>query len=501
MGPRLTNRYPGGVLRRPARLLLAFALALVVLLGPALPGGGSAVRFATADDTKDALKAFRSGSKAEDWKLRREAYLLISDYDGAVAVQGVLSAMAREKNPAILLTAIGILAGFTSEGAQKELVAQLAKSKGGRKMYVLLALARQKGDKAVPILLETLRGKDAPAIAQAAIALGSKEVKAAIPDLVALLRHKDWQVRRAAAMGIARIAQPPPPKPKKGEQPDPKFRWPVPDELKTADVTTALTTALAAATGRDRGDLIAALETIHEKPYGHNVAAWRLVAQGKEPDERILRKTIKPAYVFGVPIWGSRVVLIYDNSLRSADPHNFGSGDRLMELCEVPGGRPLLHMRLRTTGQFVQAHFKRCIRDMGKGTKFELIYFNETVRQTFGKFASVGTSSRRRVDEMFSEIKNDNGIASYDALTTALDLGGAADSKAWKRGPDEIIFMSCNVPTVGELKEADVVGAAIALKARLRMVPIHTTGVLSHAFEMMRTIAEETGGVYRNYDK
>jgi len=472
-------------------------LTLVALL---LLGAGG-LRGAAADDTKDALKAFRAGARAEAWKDRRDAYLGIADFDGAEAARDVLAAAVREKNAAVVLTALDILGGFETDGAQGALAVELGKSKGTRKMYVLLALARQSGEKAVPLLLATLRGKAAPAIAQAALALGRKEVKAAVPDLVKVLGHKDWQVRRAAAMALLRIAQPPPPTPEKGKPADPKFRWPVPDELKAPEVTNALVSALAASSGRERYDVIRALETIHEKDLGDNLVAWKLVAEGKEPDAKTLAKRIRPTYVFGIPIYGKRVVLIYDNSLRSGDPHSFGSGERLAEVCEVPGARPLLQMRLRTVGQFVQAHMKRCVHDMAKGMKFELIHFNETVRHTFGKFASVNSASRRIVDELFAGLKNDNGINSYGALTEALDMGGAADTKAWKRGPDEIVFVTCNIPTAGEIQDADVIGAAIALKARLRMVPIHTVGVLSHPYGMLRRIAKETGGVYRNYDK
>ncbi len=477
------------------RAPLLTALAVLLLLGAPAP------RVVVADDAADARKAFRAGIRAEDWKLRKEAYFGLADYDSADVVKEILTAMGREKNPAVILTAIGVLGGLASQGAQDELIVQLGKSKGTRKMYVLLVLARQKGDRAVPALLETVRGKDAPAIAQAALALGEKEVKEAIPDFVRLLRHKDWQVRRAAAMALRRSAQPPPPKPKEGELPKKDFRWPVSDELKAPEVTAALVAALGSSKGRDRNDILAALDAIHDKQYGYNVAAWKLVAAGKEVDERTLRKRERPPYAYGIPLYGQRIVLIYDNSLRSADPHAFGSGERMREVCAVPGSRPLLQMRLRTVGQFAQAHYTRCIQDMAKGTKFELIYFNEIVHQAFGRFASAGSSSRKVVEEVFAEMKNDNGIASYTALNLALDVAGSADSKAWKSGPDEIVFTTCNMPTVGEIKEADVVGAAIALKARLRMVPIHTVGIETHPYGMLETIARETGAVYRNYVK
>ncbi len=490
----------GSVMIRRASSLAV--LAMLFVLGGGLPRVLSpALRRAEADDTKDALKAFRSASRAKPWKDRRDAYLTIADFDGAEAARAVLDAAVREQNPAVVLTALNVLADFGSEGAQGALATALGKSKGTRKMYVLMALARQSGDKAVPLLLETLRGKGAPAIAQAALALGRREVQAAVPDFLRLLRHKDWQVRRAVAIGLRRIAQPPPPKPEKGKPADPQFRWPVPEALAAPEVTQALASALAASRGRERRDIIQALDAIHDKDLGDNVAAWKAVAEGREPDEKTLAQRVRPPYAFGVPIYGKRVVLIYDNSLRSGDPHKFGSDERLAEVCEVPGSRPLLQMRLRTVGQFVQAHYRRCIHDMAKGTKFELITFNETVRPTFGKFASASKTSRKAVDALFEGLQNDNGINTYGALTEALDMGGAAESKAWKRGPDEIVFMSCNIPTAGEIQEADVIGAAIALKGRMRMVPIHTVGVLSHAFNMMRTIAAETGGIYRNYDR
>ena len=475
------------------RPILAAAVAALLLFAPQAP------RAAVADDASAALKEFRSALRAEDWKQRSEAYLKLADYDSAAVVEEVLAAMGRETNPAVILAAIDVLAGLSSEGAQSELASQLGKSRGTRKLYVLLVLSRQKGDGAVPILLETVRGKDAPTAAQAALALGEKEVQSALPDLLALVRHKDWQVRRAGAMAIKRIAQPPPPKPKEGEAPKKDFRWPVSDELLAPAVTSTLVGALAASQSRDRQDLLEALDAIHDKRYGYNLAAWKLLAQGKDVDERTLLKRAYPPHAFGIPIFGERVVLVYDNSLRSGDPHSFGSGERMQAVCEVPGAPPLLQARLRTIGQFAQAHLERCIADMEKGTKFELIHFNEMVQQTFGKFTPAGAASRRVVEELFAGLKNDNGIASYAALNTALDLGGEDDARAWKRGPDEIVFVTCNMPTVGEIKDADVVGAAIALKARLRMVPIHTVGIDRHPYEMLARIAKETGGVYRNY--
>lgn len=480
---------------RIPRLPLLLALAL---LGSA--AGPLALPRACADDLKDARKAFRGALSAADWKQRRDAYMEVADWDDPSMVEDVLDALVRETNPAVVRTGIGVLAGYASDASQARLVAEVRKGHGRRRMLVLLALARQRGGASVPILLEILQGKDGPAAAQAALALGARHELSAVPHLVALLGRKDWQLRRAAGLALAELARPPAPAPEAGAQPPAQAaHGPVPEALRAPEVTSALVAALGRAEGVDRQALIAALEAIHGRTLGYNLAAWKLVAAGKEVDEKTLAKRVYPPAAFGIPLYGQRIVLVYDDSLRSGDPHRFGSGDRLLELCKVPGSdRPIFSARILTVGQFARAHFLRCVADMPSKTHFEVITFNAIVRPLFGRFVAAGGARRKAVQELFDSIRPDDGIATYDALNTALDTGGATDAKAWKHGPDEIVFTTCNEPTVGDIKEADVIAAAISLKARMRMVRIHTVGIESHPYSMMRTIARETGGIYRN---
>ena len=478
-------------MKRPSFPFLAVLLAL--LLAP--PGGPSP---AAAEGSKDAIKTFKKSQKEERWQDRRDAYLLLADYDDEEVVKALLDAMTKEENPAVQLTALKVLAELRSESARARITSEVKKARGARKQYVLMAIARQPGDEAVPVLLEIVKGKDGPAVAQAALALGRKEVKEAIPALTALLAHKDWQVRRAAAMALATIAQPPPPPPKDGKPAPKDFRWPVPEEMKAPEITQQLIAALAASDGVERGAIVKALAEIHEVDHGLNLEAWKAVAEGKEVTKRIERKREWPPAAFGIPLYGKRIVFVYDNSLRSGDPHRFGTGERLEELCQVPGGPPLVSSRLITVGQFARAHIGRAVATMKRGQQFEVITFNASVKPLYGKFTSSGSASQKLFEDHFATLTPDDGINSFGALTEALDLGGSADAKAWKKGPDEIVFVTCNQPTQGELTDADVVAAAIGLKGRMRMVRIHTIGIESHPYAMLETIAQETGGVYRN---
>jgi hypothetical protein len=337
-------------------------------------------------------------------------------------------------------------------------------------LLVLSALTEQKGPEVAELLIEVVGGRDGPAAAQAAMALRESKPPEALPSLMKLLASKEWQVRRAAAIAIA--------------------------EYGAKEALVPLSKALWTATGRDRNDLIAALEKVTGQKYGNDPKAWKKLASGTDPKEIVAKPKLAPT-AFGVPIYGERVVICLDNSLRMTNPHPFDN-ERLRKLCDPKDGDPIPWFRVKTNGLFAHAHVKHLIQGLPKGSKFELITFNATVRDTFGGLANVGAATRKTAIDKLASLRTDDGIAAYDALTLALNRAGAKDSQAWKKGPDEIIYITVNMPTTGEVKEAPAVAAAIGLKAALRMVPIHTVGIHYHPYDMCRDIAAKTGGIYVN---
>nr|MDJ0976071.1 HEAT repeat domain-containing protein [Planctomycetota bacterium] len=109
-------------------------------------------------DWKAAKKAFKSGQRSEDWRTRRSAYTDLAYFDNADAVKEILSAFAKEKNPAVVLGGIEVLSAFKSKDAGEALAKALKKNKGQRKLHVLMALERQPGESGKELLLEVLRG-------------------------------------------------------------------------------------------------------------------------------------------------------------------------------------------------------------------------------------------------------------------------------------------------------------------------------------------------------
>lgn len=442
--------------------------ALPILLLTVLFVGAPA---AADQDWKAGRKAFKAGIRSEDWRTRRSAYTELAYFDGEDAVKEILSAFAKEKNPAVILGGIEVLAAFKSEGAAEALAKALKKSRGEKKLHVLMALERQPGEAGKELLLEVLRGKDEMAQAQAALVLGRKRVVEAIPDLEALARSNDWQLRAAAARALM--------------------------ALQAQDSVPALAESLEMSEGSERGPIIRALTELTGETYGADVEAWKKLASGADP-KQIHAKPVKVPHVFGIPIYGRRIVIVLTNSQHNENPHRFGTGKRLEELCEVPGQRPIVHTRLVTVGTFIRAHVKRLLSDMPSGTYGQLLIFNTTVTPLWPKLTPLNSTTKDVANEAIDGAVPYAGMNHYEALVEALDAAGAKDSAAWSRGPDEIVFTACNVPNQGEIKEPDVVAAAVAFKARMRMVPIHTIGVGAHAYDMMKVIAEQTGGVYKN---
>ncbi len=453
----------------PTLPTLLFTLLALMLAAQASP------RRACADDWTDDRIAFRGEVKSEDWRKRRDAYLLLTNHDSAEAVDEALNALDDESNAAVVLGALDALGMMVTLEARGRLFDVARKGKGVEKLLAIRVLSKLEGDDVDAVLLEVAQAKDAPAIAAAVGALGARE---ALPAGAAgvfkkLLAHKDWQVQ--SAVGRAILAHPDP------------------------TAVPQLAAAFAKAKGRERLDLLGALEKTTGHAYGNDPKAWTALAKGTPPAEIQPQPTLVPT-AFGIPIYGRRVVIVLDNSLRMGDPHPFDT-ERLRELCDPSDGDAIPWFRMSLIAHFAHAHVKHLIQGLPKGTRFELIPFNEFVRPTFGELASVGAASRKLALETLAALKTDDGIATFEALNAALDIEGAKEAKAWKSGPDEILFITVNQPTKGDVTEGDLVASAIAMKASRRMVPIHAVGIHFHPYEMCQRLAESTGGTYVNLVK
>ena len=456
-------------------------MALLLLLSG--PGG------ARGDDWGDARNAFLKAQKSEKWQDRLAGYAQVAGTDSADAVALVLGALLREENAAVRMAGIKTLAAYGTKGASEALTKVVRAGKDPARMYVLLALAEQNGAASKDLLLEMLQSKEPPVVAQAALALGKKQQLDSKSSLLALLQSKEARVRSAGARGLRLLAG--------SAEPPLPGKPPVlpPAALRAPDVLNALVDALEAAEGRDRTEVIRTLGRLTGADFGWDVAAWRAAAGGT-PLADIGRNPKVGASFFGFPVHGRRVVILVDTNVRTDDPHPFAETERLKELLKVPGARPIPWAGVRKIKEFLAAHVKRCINDLPPGTLFELVMVGAKPHPAFGRLTPVNDGTRAQAIALLEESKPETGNDVLTALEGALDIAGKGDNVAWSLGPEELLYADVSIPWLAKENDAAVVTATIALKARLRMVPITTVGVGDHPHDLLSGLADATGGSY-----
>ena len=157
--------------------------------------------------------------------------------------------------------------------------------------------------------------------------------------------------------------------------------------LKT--VGPALVLALEKGISAERGDVIRTLTRLYKHNLGYNPKGWQALVDGAAI-ETIERKELPVRRLFGVPLFGSRMIVIVDNSNQTDDPHGY-SRERLNELCAVPGARPVPWFQIKTKRDFARAWVRRWISDLPKGTRFDLYLVAKQIDAANDKMASVST--------------------------------------------------------------------------------------------------------------
>jgi hypothetical protein len=425
-----------------------------------------------AEDFEDARKTFRRDSKAAETKTRASAYRALGAYDRPETVEEIVTALAKEESGFVAHGAVKALQWISTPAAVSA-VASAARTKTGFvRMCLLLALTDQTGTPQTEALIEVAQGKDAPAAAQAALALGKRKIAAGVPALKALLAGDDPRLRAAAGRAIAAM----------------------PGVVDPKDLLPPLADALAASSGRERTDLLAALRAVSGRKLDMDVEAWKKTAAGAALAD-IVPKPEAPAYFAGIPLYGRRVVIVVDNGIRTEDPHPYQDKERLKVLCQVPNARPVPWFEIRTIRQFAHAHARRAVMDLPKTAAFDLIAVQERAKSAFGKLSPATDGAKKGAEDFLAGLKGDAKHDDFGALTQALDLGGK-DAQAWSSGPDEVVYVTCQGPWLAKVSDADEVAAAIGLKARFRMVPIHTVGIGAHPQAFLRTMSDLSGGTY-----
>jgi hypothetical protein len=337
------------------------------------------------------------------------------------------------------------------------------------------ALGKIDDPAALEALLARAKTEDSAAVRVAlADALGfkSKGSEAARKVLMSWLENPFWQLRIAAAQGLARSGD------RKGAVPP-------------------LIAALRTATGRLRQEFNECLKTLTGVNKHGDFAAWKdwwdkneeaLLGGTYEvkPFERADERGITSFY--GIPFTSSRVIFILDTSSSMSEtgkwkPEAGVEGDKL------EGDRRI---------DVARFELRKIIRQMQDGALFNVIGVNFSLALLSDKMVLAGKGTRDSSFKFIQGLQVKVGTDLNAALTRCLDFaGGGWTSPLLTDSIDTIYFISDGVPTSGQIDRERLVDRVIDA-VRYKKILIHSIAIDAPALGkgVMKALADGTGGQF-----
>jgi hypothetical protein len=336
------------------------------------------------------------------------------------------------------------------------------------------ALGKIDDPAALEALLTRAKTEDQAAVKVAladALGLKSKGSEAARKALLPWLEGPFWQVRIAAAHGLARSG-------------DMKFAAP------------PLIQMLKTATGRLRQEVNECLKALTGVNKHGEFAAWKDWWETNE--EALLGGTyqVKPferaddrgiTSFYGVPFYSSRVIFIIDTSSSMTESGAWKP--------ETVDGDKLEGDRKIDVAKF---ELRKIIRQMPDGTLFNVIGVNFFVTLLGEKMVPSGKGTRDTAFKFLQGLQIKVGTDLNAALIRGLDFaGGGWNTPLREDSIDTIYFLSDGVPTSGMIDRDRIVGRVIDA-VRYKRIVIHSVAVDAppQGKAVMKALAEGTGGQY-----
>ncbi|MFQ5845386.1 MAG: HEAT repeat domain-containing protein, partial [Planctomycetota bacterium] len=253
------------------------------------------------------------------------------------------------------------------------------------------------------------------------------------------------------------------------------------------------------------------LEHLTREDHGPDPGAWKawfdeqVAAVGEEAPNpwgthfpTVKGTVAKPARFFRIPVMADRLCFVLDTS---GDMDNAWKIDPKLERKKPREERTPSMFTVKTRWQLVRAHVKRCLEQLPPETEIAFVfYYNRIfVYPDTGRYLKNSERNRRRVlEHLEKHVKRDGTTAMYEGLRRGWGFLKDGDAKAnFRKGCDTILFVTDGRPTSGALKDrADRLRDEVWRAATPRRLRIHTVGLYNHAFELLKQIAKDTGGLY-----
>jgi len=458
------------------------------LLAAALPArAGDAL----TDQCRAFLSDLRGRWGAETHSESRTVLIKeLRKFDHPEAAAWLLSeVIVKETAADVVREALRILGGYKVAATVEEVVQGYDRRVKDREQraLLLLALARISGAETQKRIEQALKQSDPRLLVGACDAAAIRKLPEFKPLLLPLLKHRAWQVRVAAIQALG--------------------------AMKADDALPQLFASFCGETShRARHEAWLALTGIlldSELPY--DPAAWKewhaervaAVPEG-QPNPwgafPSLRATpARPAWFFGIPVFADRVCFVIDTS---GDMNNAWSVDLHAEKdkkepAQIPG-----FFSVKTRWHLARNHVRRCLELLPDDCEVAFVFFNKEIQpfpEDRVRYLKNSQASRERILRFVEdEVKRTATTDMYEALRAAWGfLGNGNADKNFSSGCDTIVFVTDGLPTDGEMKNRpDRLRDEVWRATLLSRIRVHAVGLHNHAFELLKSAAKDTGGLY-----
>ncbi|WP_404310811.1 VWA domain-containing protein [Neorhodopirellula lusitana] len=179
------------------------------------------------------------------------------------------------------------------------------------------------------------------------------------------------------------------------------------------------------------------------------------------------RPKLAKSQYYGIDLTAARMLFIIDNSGSMNEAAHYG-----------------------TRLQSAKSELVRTINGLSPDTEFGLMIFDTTVNMYRDELIPASTENKRDATTFIERVRSGDRTNTYGALSKATEFDDQLEA---------VFVLTDGQPTYGEIKRPDLIIDRIVRRNQMRHLKFHTIGIghLGNTAIFLRTLAEETGGEFR----
>lgn len=197
---------------------------------------------------------------------------------------------------------------------------------------------------------------------------------------------------------------------------------------------------------------------------------------------------------YGIRTKSKNLVFVVDVSGSMAEPANY------VPNTDSGGNGPVGGPKGKRKIDIARWELSKAIAQLPEDARFNIVTFSSDVKVYSPTKMLVATKPNKAAAQAFAEkLEPQEQTNIMDALEKAFELAGGGKMQVdenYKGSVDTIFFMTDGTPTTGKSIDPKVIGDTVQKWNAVRKIRIHCIGIGKHAEELLKRLADESGGTY-----